>query len=53
MVRGDAAGVRVLLKQALESSVKGSHTKAAERFSRRQVELEDASPFDAAPGRPA
>jgi hypothetical protein len=41
---GGAAGVRVLLMRALESSVKGSHTKAAERFSRRQVELEDASP---------
>ena len=28
---------------------KGSLAKAAERFLRRQVELEDASPFDAAP----
>ena len=39
-----------LLKQAQGSPVKGLLAKAAERFLRRQVELEDASPLDAAPG---
>ncbi len=47
MVRGGAAGVRALLKQA--QGARGSLAKAAERFLRRQVELEDASPFDTAP----
>ncbi len=49
MVRGGAAGVRAVLKQAGSLKVRGSLAKAAERFLRRQVELEDASPFDAAP----
>ena len=44
-----AAGVRALLKQAQGIKEKGSLAKAVERFLRRQVELEDASPFDAAP----
>ncbi len=38
-----------MLKQARTRGIKGSLAKAAERFLRRQVELEDASPFDAAP----
>ncbi len=38
-----------MLKQAHGSEIKSSLGKAAERFLRRQVELEDASPFDAAP----
>ncbi len=49
VVPGGAAGVRALLKRAQVSGVAGSLTKAAEHFLRRQVELEDASPFDAAP----
>ncbi len=49
VVRGGAAGVRALLKQAQGSRTRGSLAKAAERFLRRQVELEEASPFDAAP----
>ncbi len=49
VVRGGAAGVRALLKQARKSGVKGSLAKAAERFLRRQVAMEDASPFHAAP----
>ncbi len=47
--RGGAAGVRALLKQAEGIRIRGSLAKAAERFLRRQVELEDAFPFDAAP----
>ena len=38
-----------MLKQAQGIKEKGSLAKAVERFLRRQVELEDASPFDAAP----
>ena len=49
VVRGGAAGVRALLKQAHGHGVLGSLAKAAERFLRRQVELEDASPFYDAP----
>ena len=49
MVRGGAAGVRALLKQARAIRIPGSLAKAAERFLRRQVELEDAYPFHAAP----
>ena len=49
VVRGGAAGVRALLKRAERVQSTGSLAKAAERFLRRQVELEDASPFDAAP----
>jgi hypothetical protein len=49
VVRGGAAGVRALLKRTHGHRMRGSLTKAAERFLRRQVELEDASPFDAAP----
>ncbi len=49
VVRGGAAGVRALLKRAARVQSTGSLAKAAERFLRRQVELEDASPFDAAP----
>ena len=49
VVRGGAAGVRALLKRAHGRGVRGSLANAAERFLRRQVELEDASPFDAAP----
>ncbi len=49
VVRGGAAGVRALLKRAERSRTKGSLATAAERFLCRQVELEDASPFDAAP----
>ena len=45
VVRGGAAGVRALLKRAEKVSVKGSLARAAERFLRRQVDLEDASPF--------
>ncbi len=48
-VRGGAAGVRALLKRARGHSIQGSLAKAAERFLRRQVELEDASPFHDAP----
>ncbi len=49
VARGGAAGVRALLKQARGNGIRGSLAKAAERFLRRQVELEDASPFDTAP----
>ena len=50
VVRGGAAGVRALLKRGERLPVRaGSLAKAAERFLRRQVELEDASPFNAAP----
>jgi hypothetical protein len=49
VVRGGAAGVLALLKRAHGRGVRGSLANAAERFLRRQVELEDASPFDAAP----
>ncbi len=45
VVRGGAAGVRALLKQARGIEVKGSLAKAAERFLRRQVELEDMPPL--------
>ncbi len=53
VVRGGAAGVRALLKRAHGRGVRGSLANAAERFLRRQVELEDASPFDAAPAATA
>ncbi len=53
MVRGGAAGVRALLKQAQGSRLKGSLAKAAERFLRRQTELEDTSPFEHAPAADA
>ncbi len=49
VVRGGAAGVLALLKRAQDQGIRGSLANAAERFLRRQVELEDASPFDAAP----
>ena len=49
VVRGGAAGVRALLKQARPSGVKDSLARAAERFLRRQTELEDTSPFEHAP----
>ncbi len=49
VVRGGAAGVLALLKQAQNRQVTGSLANAAERFLRRQVELEDASPYNAAP----
>ncbi len=49
VVRGGAAGVRALLKRAHGHRMRGSLAKAAERFLRRHVELEDASPFHAAP----
>ena len=49
VVRGGTAGVRALLKRARSSSTNGSLAKAAERFLRRQVELEGASPFHDAP----
>ncbi len=49
MVRGGAAGVRALLKGSGGIRAKSSLTKAAERFLRRHVELEDASPFHDAP----
>ncbi len=49
VVRGGAAGVRAQLKRAQGSGIKGSLAKAAERFLRRQVELEEASPFHDAP----
>ena len=49
VVRGGAAGVRALLKQAQGSDLRGSLAKAAERFLRRQVELEDTSLFHDAP----
>ena len=49
VVRGGAAGVRALLKRARGPGQGGSLAKAAERFLRRQVELEDASPFGATP----
>ena len=38
-----------MLKQAQGSHIRGSLARAAERFLRRQVELEDSSPFHAAP----
>ncbi len=38
-----------MLKRAAGIEVTNSLAKAAERFLRRQVELEEASPFDAAP----
>jgi len=53
VVRGGAAGVRALLKQARRSGVEGSLAKAAERFLRRQTELEDTSPFEHAPAAKA
>ena len=37
VVRGGAAGLRTLLKQAEDSSTNGLLAKAAERFLRRQV----------------
>ena len=40
VVRGGAAGVRALLKRATGIEVRGSLAKAAERFLRRQVDLE-------------
>ncbi len=46
---GGAAGVRALLKRAGDTSTNGSLAKAAERFLRRQVEVEEASPLDATP----
>ncbi len=49
VVRGGAAGVRALLKQAKRVPVRGSLAKAAERFLRRQVELEDANPLGDTP----
>ncbi len=49
LVRGGAAGVRALLKQAQGRGVRGSLAKAAERFLRRQVDLEESSPFDRTP----
>ncbi len=49
VVRGGAAGVRALLKRATGIEVRGSLAKAAERFLRRQVEIEDSSPFNATP----
>ncbi len=49
VVRGGAAGVRALLKRAAGIEVTNSLAKAAERFLRRQVAMEDASPFHAAP----
>ncbi len=49
VVRGGAAGVRALLKRGPGIEVRGSLAKAAERFLRRQVELEDSSPFDRTP----
>ncbi len=49
VVRGGAAGVQALLKRAAGIEVTNSLAKAAERFLRRQVDLEEASPFDAAP----
>ena len=49
VVRGGAAGVRTMLEQARRLPIRDLLAKAAERFLRRQVELEDASPFDAAP----
>ena len=48
VVRVGAAGVRALLKQAGRGE-RGSLAKAAERFLRRQVELEESSPFHDAP----
>ncbi len=50
---GGAAGILALLKRAAGIEVTNSLAKAAERFLRRQVELEDASPFDAAPAAKA
>ena len=38
-----------MLKRAAGIEVRGSLAKAAERFLRRQVAMEDASPFHAAP----
>jgi hypothetical protein len=49
VVRGGAAGVRALHQRAAGIEVANSLAKAAERFLRRQVDLEEASPFDAAP----
>ena len=49
VVCGGAAGVRALFKRAAGIEVTNSLAKAAERFLCRQVDLEDASPFDAAP----
>ncbi len=49
VVRGGTAGVRALLKRGRDPRTGGSLAKAAERFLGRQVELEDASPFDDAP----
>lgn len=48
-MRGGATGVRALLKQARGVPKKGSLAKAAERFLRRQVEWEGATPFDHTP----
>ncbi len=42
-----------MFKRAAGIEVTNSLAKAAERFLRRQVELEDASPFDAAPAAKA
>ena len=38
-----------MLKRAKQTEVQGSLAKSAERFLRRQVELEEASPFHDAP----
>ncbi len=48
-VRGGAAGVLALLKRAAGIEVTNSLAKAAERFLRRQVDLEESSPFDRTP----
>ncbi len=53
VVRGGAAGVRALHQRAAGIEVANSLAKAAERFLRRQVDLEEASPFDAAPAASA
>ena len=38
-----------MLKRARGQPIQCSLAKASERFLRRQIELEDSSPFDAAP----
>ncbi len=49
VVRGGAAGVRTMLEQARRLPIRDLLANAAERFLRRRVELEDASPFHDAP----
>ena len=49
VIRGAVVGVRGLLRQVEKLPVKNSMVRAAERFLRRKVELEEASPLEPTP----